>query len=48
MIVLVPLPPCPTETEFGEEDIEKPDFVTVRVTEVVFVSPPPVPVTVIG
>jgi len=49
VMVEVPLLPCTTETVVGEAEMEKlgPE-VTVRVTVAVCVSPPPVPVTVMG
>ena len=48
VIFVVPRLPWAMETVFGEAEIEKPPAVTVKVTDVLFVMPPPVPVTVIG
>jgi hypothetical protein len=48
VIVLFPFEPWATETEVGEAVIVKAGTVTVKVTVVLFVSPPPVPVTVTG
>jgi hypothetical protein len=49
VIVDVPLEPWATETEAGEGEMLKVAvLVTVKVTVVWFVIPPPVPVTVIG
>jgi len=48
VIVDVPLEPRATETEPGEGDMVKLVAGTVKVTVVVCVMPPPVPVTVIG
>ena len=50
LIVEPPLAPCATETDVGEAAIVKAGTaaaVTVRVMVAVWVSPPPVPVTVI-
>jgi hypothetical protein len=47
VIVDFPLEPRATESELGEALMEKP-VVTVKVTVVVCVMPPPDPVTVIG
>ena len=47
VIVDFPLEPRATESELGEALMEKP-VVTVKVTVVVCVMPPPIPVTVIG
>jgi len=49
VIVDVPLEPWATESEAGEGEIVKfGPTITVRVTVVLCVMPPPVPVTVIG
>ena len=48
LTVHVPVWPATTETEVGEADMVKAAALTVRVTDVVCVTPPPVPVTVIG
>ena len=47
-IVLVPLAPCATDTDAGEAEMVNDGGATVNDTVVVCVSPPPVPVTVIG
>lgn len=48
LTVHLPVLPCTTETDVGEADNVKAAAFTVRVTDVVCVTPPPVPVTVIG
>ena len=47
-MVLVPWAPCATVTDAGEAAMVNAGAVTVSDTVVVCVSPPPVPVTVIG
>ena len=50
-IVEVPFPPCATETDVGDAAIVKfgvAAAVTVREIDVAWVTPPPVPVSVIG
>jgi len=49
VIVEVPFAPCATLTELGEAEMAKSGgATTVRLTVVLCVSPPPVPVIVIG
>jgi hypothetical protein len=48
VIVEVPLVPCPTETEAGDAESEKVGARTTSETATVCVTPPPIPVTVIG
>jgi len=49
VIVDVPPEPAATETEEGEAEMESPGpVVTFKVTTVLFMMRPPVPVTVMG
>jgi hypothetical protein len=48
VMVELPLLPGATETDVGEAAMVKLGVVTVRDTDTVSVTPPPVPVTVIG
>jgi hypothetical protein len=48
VIIEVPLLPCCTETSAGEADMLKLAAATVNVTVVDCMTPPPVPVTVMG
>lgn len=46
VMVLVPLDPCTTDSDDGEAAMVNAGAVTVRATVAVWVTPPPVPVTV--